>query len=309
MKLDLIGAVILIPATICLLLPLQWGGSICPWNSFRIIGLFIGAGSLISIFVYSQIKLGEKATIPPSLFQDRNILCAFIFSGAFGAGFYPLTFYLSIYFQSVKDSTALHTGIQLLPLAISCTFSSVGTGFLISAVGYYKPIILFCMALFSIGTGLFTTLSTTSSFGRLCGYQIITGLGIGVGFEAGIIIVQTVLSGARIPEPISCVSFSMTIGGAIFLPVSQALFQNGLLKGIETKTPQLDAHVFLKSGATEIHSLLASMNQQGALNLVLQAYVEGVKSTFWAAVACAIVAFVAACGLEWKSVKKERGGR
>lgn len=165
------------------------------------------------------------------------------------------------------------------------------------------------MALFAIGTGLFTTLSVTSSFGRLCGYQVITGLGIGVGFEAGIIVVQTVLSGARIPEAISCVSFSMTIGGAIFLPVSQALFQNGLLRGIEAKAPQLDAHVFLKNGATEIRSLLASMNQQGALNFVLQAYVEGVKNTFWVAVVCAIVSFLAACGLEWRSVKKEHNGR
>ena len=160
------------------------------------------------------------------------------------------------------------------------------------------------MALFSIGAGLLTTLSITSSFRRNFGYQVLTGLGVGVGFEGGIIVVQTVLPLKRVPVAISCVSFFMTLGGALFIPISQTLFQNGLLKGIEINAPQLDAHVFLQSGATEIRSLLASMSQQGALDIVLQAYVDGLKDTFWITAACAIAALVAACGLEWKSVKK-----
>ena len=307
MKLDLIGASILIPAIICLLLPLQWGGSTYPWNSSRIVGLFVGAGCLTIVFVYSQIKLGDKGTLPPYLFQNRNTLCAFMFAGFFGAGFYSLTFYLAVYFQSVMGSTALHAGIQMLPLLISCTVSSTGTGGLISVTGYYTPLMIFCMALFSIGAGLLTTLSITSSFGRSFGYQVLAGLGIGVGFEGGIIVVQTVLPLKRVPVAISCVSFFMTLGGTLFIPISQTLFQNGLLTGIETNAPQLDAHLFLQSGATEIRPLLASMNQQGALDVVLQAYVDGLKDTFWVTAACAIVTFVAACGLEWKSVKKGHG--
>jgi hypothetical protein len=307
MKLDLIGASILILAIICLLLPLQWGGSTYPWNSSRIIGLFVGAGCLIIVFIYSQIKLGNKGTLPPYLFRNRSTLSAFMFAGFFGAGFFALTYYLAIYFQSVKGSTALHAGIQMLPLLISCTVSSTVTGGLISAIGYYTPIILICMALFSIGAGLLTTLSITSTFGRNFGYQVIAGLGIGVGFEGGIIAVQNVLPLNRIPVAVSCVSFFMTLGGAIFIPVSQTLFENGLLHGIETNAPQLDAHLFLHSGATEIRSLLASMNQQGALDVVLQAYVDGLTHTFWVTTACAIAAFVSASALEWKSVKRGHG--
>lgn len=303
MRLDLVGSSILIPATICLLLPLQWGRSTYSWNSPHIIGLFVAAGCLTIIFVVSQIKLGDKATLPPSLFKNRNTLFAFLFAAVFGAGFYPLIFYLAIYFQSVKGSSALHAGIQLLPLSISCTVSSVGTGFLISAIGYYTPIMLFCMILFSVGAGLFTTIAVTSSYGLLCLYQVIAGLGIGVGFEAGIIVVQTVLPRSKVPEAISCVSFMMTIGGAISLSISQALFQNGVVSGIQANAPQLDAFMFLQSGATEIRALLASMNREGSLNVVLQAYVDGLRGTFWVPAVCAIAAFAAACGLEWKSVK------
>lgn len=307
MKLDLIGASILIPAIISLLLPLQWGGSTYPWDSPQIIGLFTTAGALAIVFTYSQMKLGDKGTLPPYLFRNRSVLCAFVFGGFFGAGFFSLILYLAIYFQSVMGSTALHAGIQLLPLLIATTFSGIVTGGLITIVGYYTPIMLVCMLLFSVGTCLITTLSTTSSNGERYGYQILAGLGIGVGFEGPIIVVQTVLPFKSIPVAIAATSFFFTLGGSLFISVSQTLFQNALLKGIESNAPQLDPHVFLQNGATEIRSLLASMNQQGALNAVLQAYVDGLRNTFWVAAACAIVTFVAVCGLEWKSVKKGHG--
>lgn len=59
--LDVVGASILIPAII---LALQWGGSTYPWNNSRIFGLFVGSVCLILLFVHSQIKLGERATLP-----------------------------------------------------------------------------------------------------------------------------------------------------------------------------------------------------------------------------------------------------
>jgi len=80
LKLDLIGASILVPAVICLLLALQWGGSTYPWNNSRIIGLFIGFGLLTIIFVYTQIRLGDRGTLPPRLFKNRNVVCALAFA-------------------------------------------------------------------------------------------------------------------------------------------------------------------------------------------------------------------------------------
>jgi predicted MFS family arabinose efflux permease len=119
LKLDLIGASILVPAVICLLLALQWGGSTYPWKSSKIIGLFVGFGLLAAIFIFSQIKLGDKGTLPPRLFKNRNVVCALAFALFFGSGFFAIIFYIAIYFQSVKGSSATHAGIQLLPLLIS----------------------------------------------------------------------------------------------------------------------------------------------------------------------------------------------
>jgi MFS family permease len=93
-KLDLAGAAIFIPAIICLLLALQWGGAEYPWNNSRIIGLFCGFGAMIAIFIGIQFWKGDEGTLPPRLFKNRNTLSAIIFAMFFGAGFFPLIYYL-----------------------------------------------------------------------------------------------------------------------------------------------------------------------------------------------------------------------
>lgn len=70
---DLFGALILISAICCLLLALQWGGSTLPWKSSTVIGLFLGFGLLISLFVLIEWKLEEKATVPLRFLKQRSL--------------------------------------------------------------------------------------------------------------------------------------------------------------------------------------------------------------------------------------------
>jgi hypothetical protein len=140
-----------------------------------------------------------------------------------------------------------------------------------------------------------------------CSYQVFAGLGVGVGFQGGILVVQTVLPMADVAIATACVSFFQQLGGAIFIAVCQSLFQNGLVNGLQKYAPQLDAQLFLHAGATDIRPLLAATNQTDALDSVLQSYVDGLTHTYWVTTACAIAAFFAASGLEWKSVKQGGG--
>ena len=114
---------------------------------------------------------------------------------------------------------------------------------------------------------------------------------------------QTVLPLSDVPVATACVSFFQQLAGALFIAVAQSLFTNGLLTGLEKNAPQLDPQLFLHSGATEIRHILADVGQEDALEAVLQAYVDGLTHTYWITTACAIGAFFAACGLQWKSVK------
>jgi len=54
----------------------EWGGIKYDWQNARIIILLVLALLLCVSFVFLQIKLGEKATVPPRIFKIRSIWVA-----------------------------------------------------------------------------------------------------------------------------------------------------------------------------------------------------------------------------------------
>jgi len=304
-ELDLLGASILVPAVVCLLLALQWGGSTYPWKNSRIIGLFVGFGCLIVIFIITQIRLGDRATLPPRILSQRTVMAACCFAVMFGAAFFVLVFYLPLYFQSIKGVSATKSGIDVLPLLLATVISSVVAGVLITVVGYYTPFVIAGTILFSIGAGLISTYTIDMSFGKWFGYQVLTGAGVGVGFQIPIISVQTVLPLEDVPVGTACVIFFQSLGGALFVSVAQTVFQNGIIRGTHTFVPDLDPQILLKAGATEIRKVLEKVGMLDALPAVLKAYMVGLIDSFRVTVGCAAAAVVAALFFEWKSVKDD----
>ncbi|KAF3761297.1 MFS general substrate transporter [Cryphonectria parasitica EP155] len=304
--LDLLGTATLIPAVVCLLLALQWGGTQYPWNNSRIIGLFVGFGALMALFVAVQFWRGDEGTLPPRFFKNRNVLCAMLFSGFFGAAFFPLIYYLSLYFQAIQGDSAVEAGIKLLPLLLATVLTSVLSGGLITAIGYYNPIVLPSMVLFAAGAGMITTFALDSPVRVWLGYQVLAGLGIGVGFQLGILVVQAVLPPEDIPVATACVQFFQSFGGAIFIAVAQTVFQNGLVDGVKRGAPGLDPQIFINSGADQVREILQSMGMEQYTTAVLEAYLSGLRNTYYITVACATAAFFAALGLSWVSIKKKK---
>lgn len=104
-ELDLLGAFFFLPypaldvkcpncsATVCFLLALQWGGTVHPWNSSVIIGLFVGFGLMMGTFIGLQFYRGDKATLPPSVLKQRSVASAGLFNFFMGASIFILIYY------------------------------------------------------------------------------------------------------------------------------------------------------------------------------------------------------------------------
>lgn len=326
-QLDLAGTAMLVPAIVCLLLALQWGGTEYAWNSSVVIGLFVGAGLMGAVFAGIQVWKGDKGTLPPRLFKSRDVVCAMAFAFFFGAGFFPLVYYLcelrppffswlkavlltreeiALYFQAIQGDTAVQAGIKLLPLLIAVVIASVASGGLITVVGYYNPFILPSMVLFTVGTAMITTFDLYSPFRVWFGYQVLAGLGIGVGFQVGVLVVQNTMPLEWVPVATACVQFFQSMGGAIFIAVAQAVFQNGLSEGVRSNAPGIDPQIFINGGASQVRQILEKMHAERFINAVLEAYLQGLRYSYYITVACAAAAFVAACGLSWKKISKRR---
>lgn len=88
-QIDLLGAFFLICAIVCMLLALQWGGTTYAWSDSKVWGCLLGFGLLIIIFIGIQIKLGERATLPPRiLIKQRTVLASACFSTFLSMGLY-----------------------------------------------------------------------------------------------------------------------------------------------------------------------------------------------------------------------------
>jgi MFS family permease len=93
-KLDPLGTMIFVPAVVCLLLALQWGGAKYAWNSSRIILLLAIFGVCVLVFIFIQIRDPENATISPRILTRRSILAGAWYSFFAGAGYYVLVYFV-----------------------------------------------------------------------------------------------------------------------------------------------------------------------------------------------------------------------
>jgi MFS family permease len=98
-QVDVVGAVLLICSIVCLLLALQWGGSVYPWSDSKVWGCFLGFGLLILIFIGLQFYLKDRATIPPRIASQRTVAACAAFSALLTMALYVHIYYLPFYFQ------------------------------------------------------------------------------------------------------------------------------------------------------------------------------------------------------------------
>ena len=59
-QMDLLGAFFLICGIVCLLLALQWGGTVYPWSDSRAWGCLLGFGLIIAVFIGLQFWRDER---------------------------------------------------------------------------------------------------------------------------------------------------------------------------------------------------------------------------------------------------------
>ena len=303
LEIDLLGAFFLICAIVCLLLALQWGGSVYPWRDSRVWGCLLGFGLITTVFITLQLYRGDRATIPPRLLlKQRTVAACALFSMFLAMGLYTHVYYLPFYFQAVKGTTAEGSGIRTIPYLVSITLSSVVVGGSITTFGPYVPFTWVGSAIFAVGSGMIYTLQVNSTAGAWIGYQILAGIGAGACVQIPFIAIQVVLNKKDMPSGNAITIFFNTLGGAISVSVAQNIFSNGLIKQIPKYTTGVNPARIIAAGATHIRDVTPKSQLAG----VLQAYDLAVTEAFVLPIACAGIAALVSLMFEWKSVKGKK---
>ncbi|CZT04915.1 related to aflatoxin efflux pump AFLT [Rhynchosporium agropyri] len=302
LEIDLLGALFLICAIVCLLLALQWGGTQYAWSNSKVWGCILGFGLLLTVFIALQFRRGDRATIPPRIFLQKTVFFSSMYSCFLSMGLYTHIFYVPFYFQAVKGTTAEESGIRTIPYLGSIIVSSIIIGAAITALGWYKPFMIFGSAIFAVGAGMIYTLTVKSSAGEWVGYQFLSGLGAGCGVQIPFVAVQVVLSPADMPTGNAVAIFFNSLGGAIAISIAQNVFSNGLSSNLPKYAPDVDAQTVIHIGATSLKKFIAP----NELPAVLKAYMAGLQQAYVFPIVVGGIATICACGVEWKNTKGKK---
>ncbi|KAH7271247.1 hypothetical protein MRS44_004976 [Fusarium solani] len=303
-RMDPIGTVLFLPGIVCLILALQWGGASYPWSDGRIIALFVVAGVLLLAFIGVQIWRQEDATTPPRIISQRSVACGIGYAMCIGGGMISLLYTLPIWFQSIKGTSAIQSGIDTIPLVLSLVVGAIMSGAIITRTGYYVPWMFVATILTSVGSGLMTTFKTNTGHSAWIGYQVLFGLGLGTGMQQPSMAAQTVLSQSDVSIGISLMFFSQSLGGAVFICIGQSIFVNYLSDGLEAVSG-INTQAILEAGATALSDLVPASK----LHEVLVVYNDALQKAFIVVVAVSAFMVVPALGMEWRTVKnKQQGG-
>ena len=101
------------------LLAMQTGGQDGIWNTSAIIGLFVGSGVTLLLFVAWEWRQGDQAMIPGKLAMRRTVVFSCLFAAAQMGGLTVASYYLPAWFQAIQGVGPLQSGVRILPTVIT----------------------------------------------------------------------------------------------------------------------------------------------------------------------------------------------
>lgn len=282
---DWAGMVIILGAVTCLVLATTWGPT-KGWSDGSVVAPLVVAGVLTIVAIAWEWHKGNDAMIPFSLFT-RGTFPWVLGNTTFSRWVMLVpTYYLPIHFEAVDNHSATSAGLQLLGIILSMIITSTVGGLAVRKIGRYTPFLIVGPMLAMIGGGLLYTITPSTNFGNIIGYEILLGTGLGCFFQMGMLGAQAEFAAEQylMGKVMGVVAFGQMLGGVIGLAVSGSVFQQKLASNLQKYAPGVNSIV--ASSPTTIRQFVTGDQLAG----VLKAYDQ---SREWAYITLVPVAGVA----------------
>ncbi|KAI1137206.1 MFS general substrate transporter [Hypoxylon sp. FL0543] len=300
-KLDLIGNLILLGASVMLFLALEYTLTGTSWASAEIIGLLAGAGVTGIVFVLWLWWKKDRALIPPAIARQRTVAASCMMAFFTYGALLIHTYFLPIWFQAILGYSAIESGVAMIPYFVANALFSVFSGVFVSVVGYFTPPAIIGSAIGTVGCGIITMFYPGMSTGMWIGFEVLASAGFGMSIQQGFTAVQTVLAPEDLAVGTAAVVASQSLGGAIFISVGNSVFQNRLQSLVQqTHIEGLDVRAIISAGAVAFRKIVPA----DELPAVLALYNAALHTVLVVGIPLGGLAFLSCCFLQWKSVKK-----
>lgn len=99
LRLDWIGATLVLGAVTCLVLGLQWGGNTKPWSSAAVIVTLVLSVVVAVALGFWQRQLQDRAMVPPAVFKSFSIIAIIAYSFCVRFCLLLYSYYIPIFYQ------------------------------------------------------------------------------------------------------------------------------------------------------------------------------------------------------------------
>ncbi|KAM7213961.1 Major facilitator superfamily domain containing protein [Rhypophila decipiens] len=233
-RIDIFGVISLLAASILLVFALQQAGTANAWNSGPIISAFVISGVLWVVWFAWQRRLSLAGGICEPVFPWRLACNRFVLGLLLNGFLTGLPFMAAIInipqrMQTANGTTAIESGIRLLPLLLCSPLATTVAGLLISKLRT-PPLYMFIAGCsFQIlGVGLFSSLDPTERDipARQYGYQVIMGFGFGFNLSTILMMTPMLVKPRDMAVAMGSVTQIRVLGGTIGLAICSTLLNN-----------------------------------------------------------------------------------
>ncbi|MBL8907091.1 MAG: MFS transporter [Rhizobiales bacterium] len=226
-RLDVIGAALMVIATLCLLLALTWGGLRFPWASAPIIALLAGSAIFWLLFAI-RLKLAREPLISADLLENKVVgygtAAAF-----FGMGvLIGLTIYIPIFLEGAYGLTASQSGLALVPVMVGTVTGATFSGRIMIHARHYKRVPIAGLLLAIAALLIVTYALETLPLVLLVALLTITSLGLGTILPVTTVAIQNSVSAHRMGTATGVMNFFRSLGGALTVACFGAIILSGL---------------------------------------------------------------------------------
>ena len=225
-RLDMLGSVLMVAATIALLLALTWGGVAYAWLSPQILGL-IAASCVLWVLFAARLMSAAEPFIPLTMLREP-VVGVIVSAGFFSVGtIIGLSIFIPLYLELLLGLSASASGGVLIAFMVGTVVGSLTVGRLIGRVRRYKRI---GIAGLTLAIATLAVLASSPSGFSVSGVTVLTGLlgtGLGTMYPMTTIIIQNVVPVHQLGTATGTLNFFRILGGAIIVAVFGAIVLGG----------------------------------------------------------------------------------
>ncbi|KAH9838824.1 multidrug resistance protein fnx1-like [Teratosphaeria destructans] len=292
-RVDFLGAFTLVTGLVVLLLGLNSGGNIVPWNHPLVYVSLPASFVILCVFAYVEDHISTEPVIPVRLLGNVSVMAACLTNWFMTMSVFALMYYGPIYFQVVRGVSPTRAGTLFIPQSAGTAIGSLCSGIILRATGKYR-LLNIAMQVLSLAAGA-AILATFNANTPAATPFIFLFMG-GVAYGSMLTITLIALIAAvdhKYQAVITSASYAFrSTGSSIGIAVASAVFQNIL------KTRLYDRFAGLPGAADEIRKIRDSIDEihrvpRGWHRGVIESYVEALRGVWVVVLGFAILASIA----------------